>query len=220
LKPFNYFWLKFVKVKVENPVALRFILQDDLYLLNADKSFYEKREILPPVIQEISEPEIRTQVDTPVIQEPQPEIKTPVIDIVPQEAKPEVKTPEPAFNYLGKNLKNFLILVHYPDQEFIADAHLAALQNILKRKEFSLDDVVIFNMAKYSTTTIAQLAAFFKPVKLLLLGQASTPQGMTGLTLNMPKTSGNRTALYSFSFDEMMDSVDNKKIFWELMKAL
>ncbi|MBB6108284.1 hypothetical protein SAMN05421821_102479 [Mucilaginibacter lappiensis] len=190
-------------MKVENPVALRFILQDELYLLNTDKAFYEERETPPPII-ERSEPEIKTQP----------------IEIVPQEAKPETKTPEPAFNYLGKNLKNFLILVHYPHQEFIADAHLAALQNILKRKEFELDDVVILNMAKYSTTTIAQLAAFFKPVKLLLLGQAAIPQGMTALALNTPKTSGSRTALYSFSFDEMMDSVDNKKIFWELMKAL
>lgn len=218
MKPFNYFWLKFVKVKVENPVALRFILQDDLYLLNTDKAFYEKREILPPIVEEVSEPEIRTQVNTPVIQEFQPEI-TPAINIVPEEVKPEVKTHEPAFNYLGKNLKNFLILVHYPNHDFIADAHLAALQNILKRKAFELDDVVILNMAKYSTATIAQLAAFFKPVKLLLLGQAAIPEGMTTLALNTPKIAGSRTALYSFSFDEMMDSVDNKKIFWELMKA-
>ena len=203
MKPFNYFWLKFVKVKVENPVALRFILQDELYLLNSDKAFYEEREIPQPIVEK-SEPEIRT----------------PAIDTVSQEAKPEVKTPEPAFNYLGKNLKNFLILVHYQDQEFIADAHLAALQNILKRKELELDDVVILNMAKHNTTTIAQLATFFKPVKLLLLGQASIPQGMTPLAVNTPKTSGSRTALYSFSFDEMMASVDNKKIFWELMKGL
>ena len=190
-------------MKVENPVALRFILQDELYLLNTDKAFYEKREI-----------------HQPIIEEPEPEIKTPAIDTTPQEAKPEVKTPELAFNYLGKNLKNFLILVHYPDQEFIADPHLAALQNILKRKEFELDDVVILNMAKHSEAAIGQLADFFKPVKLLLLGQSAIPQGLTSLALNTPKTSGSRTALYSFSFDEMMANVDNKKVFWELMKAL
>ncbi|MEZ2338105.1 hypothetical protein AB6735_20820 [Mucilaginibacter sp. RCC_168] len=207
-------------MKVENPVALRFILQDELYLLNTDKAFYEKREILPPIVEEISESEIRAQVSSPAIQESQTEIKTPAIDKIPQEAKPEVKTPEPAFNYLGKNLKNFLILVHYPDQEFIAETHLAALQNILKRKALELDDVVILNMAQHRNITIAQLAAFFKPVKLLLLGKAAIPQGMTPLALNTPKTSGTRTALYSFGFDEMMDSVDNKKIFWELMKAL
>lgn len=187
-------------MKVENPVALRFILQDELYLLNTDKAFYEKREIHQPITE--------------------PEIKTPAIDTIPQEAKPEVKTPELTFNYLGKNLKNFLILVHYPDQEFIADAHLAALQNILKRKEFELDDVVILNMAKHNGATIGQLADFFKPAKLLLLGKAAVPQGLTSLALNTPKTSGSRTALYSFSFDEMMASVDNKKVFWELMKAL
>jgi hypothetical protein len=206
-------------VKVENPVALRFVLQDDLYLLNADKAFYENRETSQPIIEEISKPEIKLPINVPVIQEAEPEINTQTNIPVIQETIPEIKTPEPAFNYLGKNLKNFLILVHYPDQDFIADAHLAALQNILKRKDFELDDVVILNMAKYSETTIAQLAAFFKPVKLLLLGSSAIPQGMTSLTLNTPKTSGARTALYSFSFDEMMASVDNKKIFWEQMKA-
>jgi hypothetical protein len=34
----SYFWLKFVKLKVESPIALRFILQDELYLLNEDKN--------------------------------------------------------------------------------------------------------------------------------------------------------------------------------------
>ncbi len=36
----SYFWLKFVKLKVEHPNALRFILQDDLYLLDEDKRNY------------------------------------------------------------------------------------------------------------------------------------------------------------------------------------
>ena len=102
MKPFNYFWLKFVKVKVENPVALRFILQDELYLLGADKTLYEKKAIPDHVI-EAPIPEVKAQVVDPIIEEPLPEVKTQAIN----------------FNYLGQNLKGFLILVHYPDLEFI-----------------------------------------------------------------------------------------------------
>ena len=36
----GYFWLKFVKLKAEDPKALRFIFQDELYLLNGEKHLY------------------------------------------------------------------------------------------------------------------------------------------------------------------------------------
>jgi hypothetical protein len=53
---FSYFWLKFVKVKVENPVAFRFIMQDDLYLLKNEEIVHispvtpEPVAEIPPVI--------------------------------------------------------------------------------------------------------------------------------------------------------------------------
>lgn len=37
----SYFWLKIVKLKVEDPIALHFIFQDELYLLNEDKNYYK-----------------------------------------------------------------------------------------------------------------------------------------------------------------------------------
>ena len=79
-------------MKAENPGAMRFFLQDDIYLLNADKT-------LP---------------DTPP-------------------AKSVTETPEKKLNYSGKYKKRFLIIVHYPDQEFIHEAHLTALENILQQ---------------------------------------------------------------------------------------
>ena len=190
-------------MKVENPVALRFLLQDELYLLDTDRPLYENRETAEHIIEK-PEPETITQAQVPTI----------------QVTKPEVKTPAVTFNYLGKNLKSFLILVHYPGLDFIADVHLTALQNILKRKDLEIDDVAILNMDKYNTTNHNELISFFKPAKLLLLGQAALPQGMAPLALNTPKQLNNYTALYSFSFNEMMESTENKKTFWEQMKTL
>jgi hypothetical protein len=43
----SYFWLKFVKLKAEHPNALRFLLQDELYLLNEDKSLYDSIATAP-----------------------------------------------------------------------------------------------------------------------------------------------------------------------------
>jgi len=193
-------------VKVENPVALQYLLQDELYLLGTDKALYEHLQKSTP--------------QPPTITAQEAEVKTPAPAPVIEQTVPEVKTQPVSFNYLGKNLKNFLILVHYPDLEFIADAHLTALQNILKRKELELHDIAILNMAGYGNSNFTEITGFFKPAKLLLLGKTAMPQGIAPLQLNKPQALDGLTTLYSFAFDEMMDSVDNKKAFWEQMKTL
>jgi hypothetical protein len=166
-------------MKIETPAALRYIMQDDIFLLPADKA---------------------KPVET--------------IAVV------AVKTPDAIFKYLGSNKKNFLILVNYTGHEFIADAHLAALQSILSRKEYNLDDIAILNQANYITIDFAQLATYFNPQKILVLGKAAMPAGIGALQFNEPVQIGNSVALYSFSFDEMMDNIPNKKTFWDKMKNL
>ncbi len=208
MKPFNYFWLKFVKVKVENPVALRFILQDELYLLNTDKPLYENIAVAAPIAEEA----------TPIITEAMPIARQP--EPVIAALQPEVKTLPVSFNYLGKNLKSFLVLVHYPDLEFIDEAHLTALTSIIKRKDLAVDDLAIVNLAKQVNTHYDELLKFFKPTKLLVLGNKALPQGIPPLVLNTPKSLGSFTGLYSFAFGDMMDSVDHKKAFWEQMRTL
>ncbi|RAV46552.1 hypothetical protein DIU36_30495 [Mucilaginibacter rubeus] len=210
MKPFNYFWLKFVKVKVENPAAFRFLLEDELYLLNADKLLYDK----------ITESELPAAVPlSPVTENAKPVSATIVPSLTP-EPQVVIKTPVDEFKYLGKNLKNFLVLTWYKNAGFIVAEHLTALENILKRKELNPDDVAIFNLANYSETKFSQLKTFFKPTKVLVLGGDALPQDIKVLKPNKPVTSNGITVLYSYSFDEMMDNVDYKKTFWELVKTL
>lgn len=136
------------------------------------------------------------------------------------EPTPVVETEPAGFNYLGGNKKSFLVVVHYPDVEFIADSHFEALQNILKRLEYSLDDIAILNLANYAETLFNDLTGYFKPEKLLLLGEKAAPGGFEKLALNMPARLNNCNALFSYSFDEMMDDQEKKKAFWEKMKQL
>ena len=166
-------------MKIETPAALRYIMQDDIFLLPADK-------------------------------------------VKPAETIVEaaVKTPDVIFKYLGSNKKNFLVLVNYTGHEFIVDAHLIALQSILSRKEYNLDDIAILNLANYIDTGFEQLATYFNPQKILVLGKAAMPAGIGALQFNEPGQIGNSVALNSFSFDEMMDNIPNKKTFWDKMKNL
>jgi len=197
-------------VKVENPVALRFILQDEIYLLKTDKPMYENRAIAEPEIENIAPAAAVVASSGPITKQPEPATPPPA---------PEVKTPVINFNYLGKNLKRFLVLVHYPDQEFIDDAHLSALTNIIKRKDLNTDDIAVLNMARHAGVQYHELVSFFKPARLLVLGKTAMPQGMAPLALNAPRALGDITGLYSFAFGEMMDNVAYKKAFWEQVKG-
>jgi hypothetical protein len=191
-------------MKVDNPNAFRFIMQDELYLLPEDK-------VAKPITAAAEEP-VPMPAEVAII-------AAPAVVAEPESSQP-IKTAEPVFNYLGSNNKRFLILVNYPDDEFIASAHLAALENILKRKELVLNDVAIFNTNKYAPVTMAKLKEAFKPEKLLVLGKGALPADLGNLTLNKPVLAGGKGMLYSFSFGEMMDSNEMKKVFWDQMKTL
>jgi hypothetical protein len=156
---------------------------------------------------------------SPVIEntKTEPVITSPSLASEPQ---PVIQTPAAGFKYMGQNLKNFLVLTHYTTAEFIKAEHLAALESILKRKELAPDDIAIFNLANYSDTKFSQLKPFFKPTRVLVLGGDALPQDIKVLKPNKPVTSNGITVLYTYSFDEMMDNVDNKKAFWELVKTL
>jgi hypothetical protein len=167
-------------VKVENPVAFSFIMQDDLYLRDED----------------------RVQPGGRAAPAPFAEIK-PV-----------------QFKYMGGYTTKFLVVVYYPDLEFIAGNHLEALSNILKRLAFNIEDIAILNLANYDEVTFSDLLDFFKPQKLLLLGEGALPIGMETLTINVPKQINSCNALFSYNFNEMMDNVEYKKAFWEKMKQL
>lgn len=174
-------------MKVEHPNALRFILQDEIYLLDEDKSRYQSTASIP------AEPVVASQ--------------------------PEIKTPQVNFNYLGANKKNFLILTHYTDHDFMAEAHLTALESVLSRLGHTREDAAILNMAKHEAYHDL-LLSHFKPKTIVILGKASIPAGMQVPQLNAKVSEGNISLLYTFSFDEMMTNNDNKKVFWEQMKSL
>jgi hypothetical protein len=191
-------------VNIENPAALHFIMQDDLFFLNADKNLYQNKVIA--AVPEVVAVEIAASI-----------AEAPVAEIVVEVAVIEKPI---EFKYMGKKRKGFLVLVHYPELEFIKPTHLTALENILKRKGYEIDDVAIFNTAKHADANFEAITAYFKPQKMLVLGKNALPLGISPLALNVPQQLAGFAALYSFSFDEMMDNNDHKKAFWEQMKGL
>lgn len=128
--------------------------------------------------------------------------------------------PPITFNYTGKYHQKLLVLVYYSGHETMEQAHLSALENTLKRKELSFDDVAILNLHRYADTAFEHLQTFFSPSKLLILGQSALPAGLTPPPLNQLTKLNDCDTLYTFAFNEMMGNKDNTKAFWEQMKVL
>jgi hypothetical protein len=169
-------------MNIENPLAYSFIIQDDIYLLNADKQLFKGSE------------------------KPAPEA------VVVKE------TPAPSFKYFGAYKKQYLVLTHYSDAEFMADAHLTALHNTIKRLDYEPGDIAVFNLATYPDAQFQQITDFFNPQKLLILGKGALPHGISAPVQNTPQPVSGISTLFTYGFDEMMDSQENKKAFWEAIK--
>jgi hypothetical protein len=190
----------------ENPALLHYFLQDDLYLLNEDKSVYDGLSAQPVI------PVATAHTPTPVI----PVIEAPK----EQAATPVPETPKPDFKYLGGNKKRFLILVNYPADEHILADHLGKLESTLGRKTLTIDDVAIVNTAKYTSSQHQDFITFFSPQKLLILGAPAIPTGLASPKLNSIEQLENRLQLFTHSFNEMLADREMAKAFWEQMKNL
>jgi hypothetical protein len=164
-------------VKVEDPAAFRFIINEDIYLLPEDKELQSKKVVK------------------------------------------EAESVPFSFNYEGKYKKKFLILTHYADHEAIYGPHFTALEAILSRKGYQPDDVAILNMAR-NEADINAITEHFIPEKLLILGQKAVPVGMPVPEFNRSQLIASCNTLLSFCFEDMMESTDNKRAFWEQMKNL
>jgi len=126
------------------------------------------------------------------------------------------KEPAPNFVYLGKNLKNFLILT----QEKLQENHLKALENTLGRKQLSLDDVAVVDFSAFNSTTFKELNAVFMPQKLVLFGLKPETLGLPKIELNTITSYENCKILYTYSLNEMLGNKEKTKAFWEPMKLI
>ena len=162
----------------ENAALLRYFLQDDLYLLNEDKTAYAATHAI----------------------------------------QPEIETKKPAFNYLGGNKGRFLILVNYPSDEHLDEAHLKALESTLGRKQMALVDVAILNLTKHTEYHAVEVLRHFTPAKILILGIDTVLQDLPPSIFNTAEAKTSHHQLHTHNFTEMIADREKAKTFWEQMK--
>jgi len=139
--------------------------------------------------------------------------ENPVLEPLPE--KPGIIIAK-EFTFIGKNMKNFLILTN----EILQENHLNALESSLLRKQLNLDDVAIVDYSAYPNTNFEQLNASFMPQKLVCFGLKPATLGLPETKLNQISNYADCLILYTYGFNEMLGNKEKTKTFWEPMKAL
>ncbi|WP_256013299.1 hypothetical protein [Desertivirga xinjiangensis] len=135
------------------------------------------------------------------------------------QAESPAPPPQPSFDYLGENNKYFLLLVDYPGHQVMAPKELEALQSILTAKKMSLGDVAVMNVATNPAASLQQLKTFFACSKVVLFGLNPERFGLPALSPNKISEHEGIQLLNTFNFSEMLNDVEKKKIFWNVMKG-
>lgn len=131
--------------------------------------------------------------------------------------------------YLGKNQSGFLFVVmdkNRPDQHRLPMTEMEAFEKTLGALQLNLDHVALFNLASITLdqVTFADVLAFFDPQKVIFLGTRIQVAGLgkVGPMLNPHQVIRYEKTefLLTFSFSEMMNDTDKKRLFWTNLKAM
>jgi len=211
-------------LKISHPVALPFLMTDDLYSIASD-------ELQAPTATDMSQSEALTE--SPVtakaenIFETKAAVQSPAITM-PEAANELLSIPKEAvtpvaessyFEYLGENNKYILILIDEPTHQHIAPKELETLLNILKGKKQELKDVALLNLKKYPSATFNGLKKFFACNSIILFGIDAARIGIEQIQPNQVTSFQGTKVLSTFSIAEMLTSVDKKRAFWDKMKT-
>lgn len=207
-------------LKISHPVALHFLMTDDLYHISS-----EDLNALPAA--DISQSEVSPATQAEKSIEPAAKIQSPVITVpavtdeilsIPKEVTAPVVEPS-YFEYLGENNKYILILIDESGHQHIAPKELETLLNILKGKKQELKDVALLNLKRYPSATFNALKKFFACNSIVLFGIDAARIGIEHIQLNQVTSFQGTKVLSTYSISEMLTDVDKKRAFWDKMKS-
>jgi len=194
--------------------ALRLFFTEDIYLVNSDDKILSER----PAEAKTS-PAIEATI--PVVEVVKP-VAVPAV-VVTEHVSEVVKVPAAGavvFKYLGKNLKNILILVNDDQHEVSTDKGKELLRNIVKALQLTANDFALLNYAAYTNTGFDELKTFFKSNLVLSFGVTPLHLGMGTQPLNEIIMQDAAQLIFSANLDQLADDQTGKKTLWGSLKKL
>lgn len=118
-------------------------------------------------------------------------------------------------NTLGNNQKKCLILVNEQEQQVIDENNLTFLQNILKAISYTLDDILLLNIASYPLT-FEELINNYSPKQLILFDVSAFQLGIQERQIIQYELHeiNNLQLISADSLTEIQKNIDKKKALW------
>ncbi|MBL7768291.1 MAG: hypothetical protein JNK20_04930 [Flavipsychrobacter sp.] len=153
-----------------------------------------------------------------------PAIQDPIAD-EPTASRPASPVqPETSIQFLGRNNRNLVILVSYPDILHISESSLEFLSFVLKACQLTLADVAIVNMARQNPD-IQQLQRELAPRHLVCFG---LPGPVVGLPAGCPILTPQRMQDFQMMIAPALEELNQqteavkplKRQLWEGLKTM
>ena len=195
-----------------------------------EQAVVEPPMVKPPVIEKpvmeepkVEQPSIKQPVTEQAIVEPS-KVEELVLEEPSKMEEPEMELKtvkeQQAYDYLGKNKKQIIILSTSDKAQYLPDAELKFLTSVLKACGLTIEDVAIMNL-KHQTADYAGLQSFFQCRVVLLFGLE--PQRLD-LPMIFPQFQlqnfSKCTYLHAPALHEIEKQKDQKMKLWVSLKNL
>lgn len=141
----------------------------------------------------------------------------------PVAEQPEVRQTAGPIQFLGKNNRKFVVLVHYPDQLHLPDDAFEFLSNVLKACQLNAADVAIVNQASQSAR-LPDIQAQLSPTFLICFGNNAKPGDLPAINQLVPGNLGNMKYMLAPELDVLKQNSEAikplKKQLWEGLKQM
>lgn len=176
-----------------NAEALRLFFTEDIYLVAENNSQIETETNLSNSISEDK------KVENPII--------------IPQKAKTE-------FKFLGKNLKNILILVNDAENEVSTEQGRELLRKLVKAIDLTASDFALINYANYSSEKYEELSNFFSCNLMMSFGVSADNLGLPTQPLNQLIKYKEATHIFAKNLKDLDSDLASKKMLWASLQQL
>lgn len=140
---------------------------------------------------------------------------------VPSSEEPDaVVEPTMMFKTFGNNNKNILFIISDINHEFFHQETELAFIKTLKALKLELDDVAVINCTESASRKFDKIKGELKPRLCIFLGLDPKELGLENCAINIWNKEESIQLLYSYSFDEMLMSVQKKRDFWDAIKLI
>lgn len=191
----------------DNPIALQALMSETIFTAGGAMD----------AVKDTSSPSDELEDTTPKVPAPSPSTSSSTsVSEIPSSAH---QTQE-EFVYQGDKSKGILFILRYPQYPYFSPQAEEAFVKTIAALQLTPQDVAVVNLANpHNPNDFKRIMAFFQPQKITLLGVEPESLKLPAIPHNSYMRGRVATVFNTFSFEEMFDDVNKKKLFWGEFKV-